>query len=186
MRLLRWVPRLLAAVLLVVAALSLTGHVRFQPVLTGSMAPRIPTGTLVAVTPVLPTQLRVGEVVMFLPPRPWGTPTGGPILHRIVALTHSPDGHPQIRTKGDANTAMDPWTIDASGGGFSQLRGSSVLAGRLIAMVRHSTSGPALALWPGLVLLGLALRQAKRTGPTPTRPRPMQARRYQPRHAAAR
>jgi signal peptidase len=186
MRLLRWVPRLLAAALLVVAALSLTGQVRFQPVLTGSMAPHIPTGTLVAVTPVQPAQLRVGEVIMFVPPQPWGTPTGGPILHRIVALTHTPDGRAQIRTKGDANTAMDPWTIDASGGGFSQLRGSSVVAGRLIAMVRHSTSGPALALWPGIVLFGLVLRHTRRTGPTSAGAGHAQVRRYQPRHATGR
>ena len=186
MILFRWLPRLLAAVLLVAAALSLTGHVRFQPVLTGSMAPGIPTGTLVAVTPVPTSQLHVGQVIMFVPPRPWGTPTGGPILHRIVSLTHTPDGHPQIRTKGDANKAMDPWTIDASTGGFAQLRGSSVFAGRVIAMVRHSTSGPALALWPGLSLLGLALRHAKRQRPARSAVRREPARRYQPRHAAAR
>lgn len=185
MKALRWIPRLLAAALLIVAAFTVTGHVRFQPVLTGSMAPHIPTGTLVAVTPVTPAQLHVGEVIMFLPPPPWGTPSGGPVLHRIVQLTHTPDGRPQVRTKGDANKAVDPWTLDASRGGFSQLRGSSVLAGRLIAMVRHSTSGPALALWPGVLLLGLALRHRKQQRSTGSGPRPHPARHHQPRHAAA-
>ena len=42
------------------------------------------------------------------------------------------------------------------------------------------------ALWPGLVLLGLALRHTKRQGTTPSSTRTTQARRYQPRHAAAR
>ena len=139
--------------------------------LTGSMAPRYPTGTLVAVTPVAPQHLRVGDVVMLVPPPPYRTPTGGPVLHRVVSLRTSADGHVLLRTKGDANRAQDPWTVDASRGGVMRLRASSVAAGRAVELVRHTASGPALLVWPGLLLLWWARRR-------PARPA------YRPRHAA--
>jgi signal peptidase I len=142
---LRLLGRFLAFTLLLVGVLVVSGKVRFQPVLTGSMAPRYPTGTLVAVTPVRDVQ--VGEVIMFVPPQPWSI---GPVLHRVVSV----DGT-HVRTKGDANKAMDPWTIDASKGGLARLRGSSVAAGRAAAMVRASSHGPGLLVVPGLLLLWL-------------------------------
>jgi hypothetical protein len=167
------------------AATLCTGATSVRAATALSPAPSVSYGSL-AVGGLLYLRYTFTATSTPAPPRPWGTPTGGPILHRIVALTHSPDGHPQIRTKGDANKAMDPWTIDASRGAFARLRGSSVLAGRLLAMLRHTTSGPALALWPGLVLLGLALRHSNRQRTAPSRARPTPSRRYQPRHAAAR
>ena len=130
---------LLAVVgLLAAIGLVLSGRVRVEPVLTGSMAPRYPTGTLVAVTPVAPQHLRVGDVVMLVPPPPYRTPTGGPVLHRVVSLRTSADGHVLLRTKGDANRAQDPWTVDASRGGVMRLRASSVAAGRAVELVRHT------------------------------------------------
>ncbi|MGB8651607.1 MAG: signal peptidase I [Mycobacteriales bacterium] len=167
MRLLKALPALL---LLALTALVVLGHVRLQPVLTGSMAPRYPAGTLVAVTPVRAEDLHVGEIVMFVPPRPYRTPTGGPVMHRIVSMERV-HGRLQLRTKGDANAVKDPWIVDASAGGLTRLRWGSVTAGRAVAMVRHSLSGPAVLLWPGLLLLWFVTRQ-----------RPV--RRYTPRHAA--
>jgi signal peptidase len=148
-----------------------TGRVRLQPVLTGSMAPRYPAGTLVAVTPVDPATLHVGDVVMFVPPAPYRTPTGGPVLHRVVDIGPGPDGHLQLRTKGDANAAADPWAIDAAQGGLAKLRASSVTAGRGVAVLRHTTHGPALLVWPGLLLLWWSSRRGPRTAS------------YRPRHA---
>lgn len=167
LRVLGWV---LLAGLLAVALLVGTGRMRLEPVLTGSMAPRYPAGTLVAVTAVDPGRLRVGDVVMFVPPSPYRTPTGGPVMHRIVSVERGPDGHLVLRTKGDANAALDPWVIDGSRGGLMQLRASSATAGHLVAMVRHTLSGPALLVWPGLLLLWWAGRTAGRP-------------RYRPRHA---
>lgn len=171
--LLKTAGRLLVVALLLVGVLVVTGKVRLQPVLTGSMVPAFPVGTLVAVTPVEADQLAVGDVIMFMPPKPYTTPTGGPVLHRIVTMEAGPKGERLLRTKGDANDGIDPWTIDADAGGLSTLRGSSLAAGRIVTMVRASSSGPALLLWPGLVLLWLLMRRPPRAG-TP---------RYQPRHA---
>ncbi|MDP9101365.1 MAG: signal peptidase I [Actinomycetota bacterium] len=182
--LLRTAGRLSALAMLGLAILVVSGHLRLQPVLTGSMTPRFPVGTLVAVSPVRVSTLRVGDVVMFVPPRPYGTPTGGPIMHRLVSIKTGPDGHLQLRTKGDANQAQDPWVLDGNAGGFARLRASSVAAGRALALVRHSTSGPALLIWPGVLLLWIAARRAGKDGEAPSDANAPRPARYQPRHAA--
>ncbi len=169
-RVLLVVRMLVAGLLLATLAVVVVGRVRLEPVLTGSMAPRYPVGTLVAVTPVRPGSIRVGDVVMFVPPAPYRTPTGGPVLHRVVSIATAPGGQLLVRTKGDANPAPDPWTVDASRGGLMRLRGSSVVAGRVLEGARHTTSGPALLVWPGVLLMWLAAR---------TRRQPS----YRPRHA---
>ncbi len=153
--------RLVALAMLGLAVLVVTGHLRLQPVLTGSMAPRFPTGTLVAVTPVVASSLRVGDVVMFVPPRPYGTPSGGPVMHRIVAVDQAPGGRLTLRTKGDANAVQDPWVLDGNAGGFARLRASSVVLGRALRMARGTTHGPALLFWPGLILLWLTARHSR-------------------------
>lgn len=158
--------RVLAAVLLLVGVLVVSGRVRFEPVLTGSMAPRYPTGTLVAVTPITGNQVKVGDVIMFVPPKPW---IQSPVLHRVVSISST-----GLRTKGDANAALDPWTIDTHSPGLAQLRAGSVTAGRALALAKASLRGPGLVLWGGLGLLWLL---AKRTQPDA-------ARQYHPRHAA--
>jgi signal peptidase len=183
---------LLAIAMVLLAGLVLTGRLRLEPVLTGSMAPRFPAGTLVAVTPVDGHAVQVGDVVMFVPPKPYGTPTGGPIMHRVISVGHGPDGHLQLRTKGDANAAADPWVLDGDRGGFARLRVSSVAAGRAVVMLRATTHFPAVLVWPGLLLLLLAGRLSRRKdkaptpadGPVPARVVVPAQRHYQPRHAA--
>jgi hypothetical protein len=56
--------------------------------------------------------VRVGELVMFVPPAPYRTPGDHPIVHRIVRIT-SPHQDRYLTTKGDANPVADPWLIDA-------------------------------------------------------------------------
>ena len=132
----------MALVPLFLGVLVVLGQLRVMPVLTGSMAPGIPVGTLVAVTPV--SSVHVGEVIMFVPPG-----ATRPVLHRVVSL----DGG--VHTKGDANTAADPWVLS---GGFWRLRWASPEFGRALAVVRASLHGPGLLVWPGLLLL-LRLRR---------------------------
>jgi signal peptidase len=182
---------LLAVAMLLLAGLVLTGRLRLEPVLTGSMAPHFPAGTLVAVTPVDGHAVHVGDVVMFVPPKPYGTPTGGPIMHRVISVGHGPDGHLQLKTKGDANAAADPWVLDGDRGGFARLRVSSVVAGRAVVMLRATTHFPAVLVWPGLLLLLLARRLSRKAPPpageaSPTRVVVPAQRNYQPRHAAPR
>lgn len=81
-----------------------TGAYRTLTVLTGSMRPSMPPGSLVVVVPVDPSELAAGDVVTFEAP----TPQRQVVTHRIVEIVE-PGAHPVIRTQGDANPAPDPW-----------------------------------------------------------------------------
>lgn len=79
------------------------GGVRWFEVETPSMGRAAPVGTLVVTTPVAPADLRVGDVIAFVPP----TAGGRTYTHRIVAI--AADG--SLRTRGDLNGATDGWSI---------------------------------------------------------------------------
>jgi signal peptidase I len=86
------------------------GYVRLLPILSGSMAPEFPTGSLVIATPVPLTSIRTGEVIVYR------EPVGAQrlIAHRIVRVVSS-GAHPIVLTKGDANAAADPWSAHLEG-----------------------------------------------------------------------
>lgn len=121
--------------LLAFGALALTAamrmdEVRVSRVLTGSMGDAVPAGSLVASRPVEAADIERGDVVVFLPPEPFGTPDGRPVVHRVVEVTRD-GGNVLIRTKGDANAAEDPWTLNASRSTVFREAWASPLAGRV-------------------------------------------------------
>lgn len=77
-------------------------------VLTGSMDPALPVGTLIISMPAEAAALRAGDVITFQ------RPDGGdvPVTHRIFAVESTPEGT-RFATKGDANPLPDPWRISA-------------------------------------------------------------------------
>lgn len=76
-------------------------------VLTSSMTPSLPPGTLVIVRAVDPDVLRVGDVATYQiePGR------RGVITHRIIAVSASTDGTRTFTFQGDANSDADPGQI---------------------------------------------------------------------------
>jgi signal peptidase len=93
----------------IVVGLVVTGH-HLEEVVTGSMQPVIPIGSLV-VTESLPAgQLQAGDIMVF--PDPNNTKLT--IVHRIVWLSHDQSGDVLVRTKGDYNALPDSWTIKRS------------------------------------------------------------------------
>lgn len=82
-----------------------TGAYRTVTVLTGSMRPSMPPGSLIVVVPVDPSKLAVGDVVTYQAP----TREAQTVTHRIVEVVER-GAHPVIRTQGDANPAPDPWS----------------------------------------------------------------------------
>jgi signal peptidase len=72
-------------------------------VLTGSMQPRMPPGTLVVVRPVKPADVGVGSVVTYQ------LESGKPavVTHRVVAIGFDGKGRRLFRTQGDANRTPD-------------------------------------------------------------------------------
>ncbi len=69
-------------------------------VVSGSMEPAIPVGSLVFSKPVEPSELEPGDVIVFYNANHNDTP----VTHRVVE-NHVADG--EIVTKGDANTGND-------------------------------------------------------------------------------
>lgn len=117
----RRIGSILSVVALVVAVVlaglmvlpSLLGYERYA-IVSGSMAPEIPVGSVVYDEVVPESELAVGDIITFLPPPAYDL--GGPVTHRIIEIStaaeNSPDaGRQAYRTKGDANATADPWTI---------------------------------------------------------------------------
>lgn len=98
-----WMTAGIASV--IIAALVVIYGVEFSRVMSPSMTPLMPVGS-VAVTSHIPAdQLKVGQVVILRTPG-----DNAPYIHRVVALQFAPEGL-VIRTKGDANPSADPWTV---------------------------------------------------------------------------
>ena len=72
-------------------------------VLTSSMEPRLPPGTLVVVRPVAIDDIRVGDVVTYQIHS--GVP--GVISHRVIAISLAADGGRTFVLKGDNNSVAD-------------------------------------------------------------------------------
>ena len=109
----------------------LTGRYRVVTVLTGSMRPTAPPGSLVISTPEAATDVRVGQVITFKAPI-----DGNPIVtHRVIEVV-SGGPHPIFRTQGDANPAPDPWTARIGDGPVWQARTVVPWAGTAIRALR--------------------------------------------------
>lgn len=72
-------------------------------ILTSSMEPGLPPGTLIVVRPVNPDDLRIGDIVTYQMQS--GRP--GVITHRIIAIASSSDGSRSFTFQGDNNAAPD-------------------------------------------------------------------------------
>ena len=100
-----------AAVAFAVAYAALT-VVGYKPVAvySGSMEPTIPVGGLAVDRAIAASDVRVGDVITFSDPYV----NGRLVTHRVIRILQTPNGL-AYRTKGDANSARDPWTIRLSG-----------------------------------------------------------------------
>jgi signal peptidase len=108
---------------------------KFQPVQTGSMAPAMPAGSLAIVQPVDPTRIGPGQLIVFSDPQD----RARLVAHRIVRVL---PGEPvRYETRGDANTASDPfpvpvtdirgivgWSVPGLGGFIGTVSGAPAVA----------------------------------------------------------
>lgn len=72
-------------------------------VLTGSMQPGLPPGSLVVVRPVDPDDITTGDVITYQLQS--GEPTM--VTHRVISTGLRTDGERVLRTQGDANNVPD-------------------------------------------------------------------------------
>ena len=117
----------LAAVILGPAVL---GYDRYV-VLTGSMTGTYDPGSMIFNQPIRSSDLRVDDVVTYVPPTSSGYGTR-PITHRVAELGRDGQGRLSVRTKGDANGAADTWRFVPKGT-VSVVRGSVPYIGYVYA-----------------------------------------------------
>ena len=107
------------------------GGYRVLTVLSGSMRPTFSPGDVVIDRPVTMAKLRVGDVITYQAPI-----DGHPVIsHRIIELNH-PGLHPTVRTKGDANSAPDPWRATLGDGPAWRVTYVAPGVGRAIQFLR--------------------------------------------------
>jgi signal peptidase len=104
--------------LVVIALLAVTVGPRILPyqalvVRSGSMAPTIPTGSIVFYKKIAAAKVKVGNVIVFSRP----DDPSERVTHRVYKIGSSSTG-PYFITKGDANGAPDDWRVPAVGTGW--------------------------------------------------------------------
>ena len=102
---------LLVGVFLLAAAYLVPSLMGFQRYIItgGSMTGTYDKGSVVYERVVPSADLKVGDVITYLPPPSSGVTNL--VTHRIVQERTTPDGTRMFRTKGDANPSKDPWTF---------------------------------------------------------------------------
>jgi signal peptidase len=127
--------------ILIVAALGLgawgvrTGDWQAHPVLSGSMEPVLPTGSIAIMHKTPTSELRVGDVITFREPAHQEIL----ITHRIVSITDE-NGRRVYETKGDANGVKDPWEVTLRGEVSYRLHQSVPYVGYAVAWLRQPDS----------------------------------------------
>ena len=119
--------------LLAVVVPAVTGSTPMT-ILTGSMTPTYPPGTLVIVTPIDPAQITIGTPITYQ------LESGKDVVvtHRVVSITSSSDGTRSFVTQGDANGAPDEKPVLPV-----QVRGAVWYAIPWLGYVNTLVNGPA-------------------------------------------
>lgn len=115
-------------------------------VLTGSMRPHLPPGTLVVTRPTPAERIQAGSVVTYQLHS--GDPTV--VTHRVVAVRTGPRGGRELQTRGDANAAPDPAWVRAE-----QVRGTLWYAVPELGRVGALVPGPRRSQLVDLIALAL-------------------------------
>jgi signal peptidase len=125
-----------------------TGRFQVLTVLTGSMAPGIPQGSLAVVEPKARHELQVGDVITYAIP----VEDHRVVTHRVIEVRQTPQST-IVRTKGDANEAPDPWVAELTEPTVWIERFAVPHAGAAIAALRSSWAQRLGQLAPFLLAL---------------------------------
>lgn len=142
--------------ILVFVLLALGPHVlgyRTSTMLTGSMAPGIMPGDVVVTAPRPAADIEVGDVISYqIPIEDHRVET-----HRVTEVIHEKDGSLAIRTKGDANDNVDPWTAVIQEDTVWEMQAVVPKLGTAIRAMRSPivSNGLKWVAVAGLILLGL-------------------------------
>lgn len=158
----------LAATLLLFLLLAVGPHVvgyRTMTMLTGSMEPGISPGDVVLSVAVPTSEVQVGDVITYhIPVEDRRVET-----HRVTEVLRGPGDAVAVRTQGDGNANVDPWTATLEGDTVWVERAVVPGLGTVIQVLRspvvqHGVLWVALA---GLLLVGLATIWCRDDRPSP-------------------
>ena len=150
----RWFVRgLVVVAALAFAVLAVGPHVlgyRTMTMLTGSMSPQIDPGDVVISTPLDVQDVAEGMVISYHIP----IDDHRVVTHRVVSVEHGADGTVTVQTKGDANTAVDPWKATLQGDTAYQVRAVIPELGHVIQFLRTPVVSKALVYGAPALLAG--------------------------------
>lgn len=119
-------------------------------VLTQSMEPGLPPGTLVVIRPTPVDDIRIGDVITYQ----IRSGESAVVSHRVTSKTYA-DGEPTFLTKGDNNDAADPEPVRPV-----QVRGTLWYSVPLLGWVNNVLNGSNRATVLAVVVGGLFLYAA--------------------------
>ena len=142
----RWLVNLVLALvilsLLVLLVVPLFFQQRAAVVLSGSMEPALPRGSLAFTMAIEPREVKVGDIIAFSPEEGSEITTS----HRVIEIMTT-DGELSFQTKGDANEDADLWPVSAD-----YIRGKVIFhSPRLGRITNYALLY--VRTWPGLVFL---------------------------------
>jgi signal peptidase len=150
----------ITAVLVVAGALGASLGPRllgYSPIIVygGSMGGSVPVGGIAVTKQVQPEDVGVGDVIVFYPPSTSGNRL--PVMHRVISV-RAEDGHRLFSTKGDSNSAPDPWEIGIEGHG-SRVVYAVPYVGYLVNFARMPLGWWLLLILPGAYFGATLLRR---------------------------
>ena len=139
-------------------------------ILTGSMQPNYPPGTLVVDKPVAAEDVQVGDIVTYQLRS--GEPTV--VTHRVIGIGAAENGDPKFVFQGDANNTPDADTVRPE-----QIRGrlwyavpyvgrlNTLISGNQRQLAVYGVAG-GLAVYAGVMFAGVARDRRRRRRPAAT------------------
>lgn len=141
-----------------------TGGYRTMTVLTASMRPSIPEGSVIVQLPVDLSEVREGDVITYRIP----VEDHRVVTHRVVKVIEG-GARPVVRTKGDANSSPDPWVARLTGEKVWRVKASVPKLGYALQALRRPEVKHVTLFFVPLLLALLWLRDI--WAPRPSRDR---------------
>ncbi|MGO2481196.1 signal peptidase I [Glutamicibacter ardleyensis] len=138
----------LALIAVMIVVPRLTGSTAYT-VLTGSMRPSLPPGTLIVVKSLEPEDIRIGDVMTYQ----LESGESEVVTHRVVGIGATTDGEQRFTLRGDANNTDDEPVI------AQQIRGSLWYSVPYLGYVNSALSGEQ-RIWLTRVAVGGLLAYA--------------------------
>lgn len=128
-------------------------HYHTATMLTGSMVPTINPGDVVVDTQEPARDIAIGQIITYHIP----IDDHRIESHRVIWVRHNRDGSVAFRTKGDANTAPDPWTARVNAPTVWRVRAVLPVIGSAIRTLRLPVVHLVLAVALPVVLVLMLL-----------------------------